>query len=343
MRYSPNKIKVQIYELNAVIRKIMIRLVPQPEVEAEKKDDKHRQEIEVRPPPPFPQRLQMLKDESKYKTLLDILIQVRVNLPLIEVLQDVPKYAKYLRDIVANKRRLTQFEIVALTEECNARVQSKLPPKLMDPCYFTIPLAIGKHEVGRALCDVGARINLMPLSVFKQLDLGAPIPTTITLQLPNQSLVVLKGIIEDVLVRVGKFIFPPDFIILDYMVDEAVPIILGRPFLATCGALIDVREGELKMRVHDEEITCNVYKAFNLPKHYEDLCMISVVESKLIEQGSYLEPTGMEKKIELEEVVLPAKCVMVKEKRVREERGDPPRARKKAKLHGKRRKRKRPA
>ncbi|XP_070042651.1 uncharacterized protein [Nicotiana tomentosiformis] len=113
-----------------VSKEVFERLVPQSEVEAEKKDDKHRQEIELRPPPPFPQRLQKSKDESKYKRFLDILSQVRVNLPLIEVLQEVPKYAKYLRDIVANKRRLTEFETVALTEECSARIQSKLPPKL---------------------------------------------------------------------------------------------------------------------------------------------------------------------------------------------------------------------
>nr|XP_009598730.1 uncharacterized protein LOC104094489 [Nicotiana tomentosiformis] len=199
-----------------------------------------------------------------------------------EVFERLVPQQEYLRDIVANKRRLTEFETTALTEECSARVQSKLPPKLKDPGCFTIPLAIGKHEVGRALCDLGASTNLMPLSVFKQLDLGAPMPTTITLQLADRSLVVLEGIIEDVLVRVGKFILPANFIIPDYMADEEVPIILGRPFLSTGGALIDVREGKLNMRVHDEEITFNVYKALNLPKHYEDLCMISMIESKLI-------------------------------------------------------------
>ncbi|XP_016489672.1 uncharacterized protein LOC107809535 [Nicotiana tabacum] len=209
-------------------------------------------------------------------------IEVCVNIPLVEVLQAVPKYAKYLRDIVANKRRLIEFETVALTEECSTRVQSKLPPKLKDPGCFTIPLAIGKYEVGIALCILGVRINLMPLSVFKLLDLGAPKPTTITLQLADRSLAVPEEIIEDVLVRVGKFIFPTNFISHDYMADEEVPIIVGRPCLATG---FDVREGKLKMRVHDEEITFNVYKTFNLPRYYEDVCMISVVESKLIEQG----------------------------------------------------------
>nr|XP_016509770.1 PREDICTED: uncharacterized protein LOC107827192 [Nicotiana tabacum] len=152
---------------------------------------------------------------------------------------EVSKYARYLRDIVANKRRHTEFEIVSLTEECRARVQSKLPPKLKYLRCFTIPLSLEKQE----LAD---RLLVMP-----------------------------EGIIEDVLARVGKFILPVDFIILDYEADEEVPIIMVRPFLATGGALIDIREGKLKMRVGDEEITFNVYKALNLPKHYEDLCMIT--------------------------------------------------------------------
>ncbi|XP_019225109.1 PREDICTED: uncharacterized protein LOC109206709 [Nicotiana attenuata] len=124
------------------------------------------------------------------------------------------------------------------------------------------------------MCDLGASINLMPSSLFKQLGLGVLRPTTITLQLEDKSLVMPEVIIEDVLARVAKFILPIDFIVLDYRADEEVPIILGRPFLDTGGAIIDVREEKLKMRVDDEEITFNVYKALKLPKRYEDLCMI---------------------------------------------------------------------
>ncbi|XP_019229459.1 PREDICTED: uncharacterized protein LOC109220129 [Nicotiana attenuata] len=152
----------------------------------------------ARTPPPFPQRLQ-----------------------------------KYIKDIVANKRRLTEFETVALTEECSSRIQGKLPHKLKDPGSFTIQISIGKHAVGRALCDLGASINLMPLSVFRRLELGEPHPATIILQLADRSLAHTEGVIEDVLVQVGSFIFPADFIILDYEPDQEVPFILGRPFLAT--------------------------------------------------------------------------------------------------------------
>ncbi|XP_019231306.1 PREDICTED: uncharacterized protein LOC109212145 [Nicotiana attenuata] len=231
--------------------------------------------------------MQKQKDDAMYKKFLDILSQVRVNLPLVEILQEVPKYARYLRDIVANKRRHTEFKTVALTEECSARVQSKLPPTLKDPGCFTIPLSLGKQEL-----------------------------------LADRSLVMPEGIIEDVLVRMGKFVLPADFIVLDYEADEEVPIILGRPFLATGGAFIDVREGKLKMRVGDEEITFNMYKALKLPKDYEDLCMITAVELKGIEQSPDVNYSDSDGTTELEEVVLQAECVRTIEKRARDERGD---------------------
>ncbi|XP_070051541.1 uncharacterized protein [Nicotiana tomentosiformis] len=156
-----------------------------------------------------------------------MLKQIHLNIPLVDMLREVPNYAKYIKDTVANKRRLTEFETVELTKECTSRIQHKLPQKLKDPGSFTIPVRIGEFDVGRALCDLGASINLMPLSVFKQLGLGAPRPTTVMLQLVDRSYVYLEGVIEDVLLQIGKFIFPADFIILDYVADELVPIILG--------------------------------------------------------------------------------------------------------------------
>ncbi|XP_019229041.1 PREDICTED: uncharacterized protein LOC109210126 [Nicotiana attenuata] len=215
---------------------------------------------------------------------------VQINIPLVDILQEVPKYAKYVKDIVANKRRLSEFETVALTEECSSRIQGKLPQKLKDPGSFTIQIWIGKHAVGRALCDLGASINLMPLSVFRQLGLGEPRPTTVILQLADRSLAYPEGVIEDVLVQVGSFIFPDDFIILDYEPDHEVPFILGRPFLATGRAIIDVCEGRMTMRVGDRVEVFNVYRALKLPAHYEELSMISVVESDATSLVPYMSP-----------------------------------------------------
>ncbi|PIN17626.1 DNA-directed DNA polymerase [Handroanthus impetiginosus] len=149
------------------------------------------------------------------------------------------KEVKFMKDIVSKKRRLGDYEMVALTEEYSAIIQNKLPPKLKDPGSFTMPCTIGTHFSGRALCDLGASINLMPYSIYSTLGLGEAKNTSITLQLADRSLTYPKGVIEDILVKVDKFIFPADFIVLDMEVDSEIPIILGRPFLATGRILID--------------------------------------------------------------------------------------------------------
>ncbi|XP_061354673.1 uncharacterized protein LOC133299250 [Gastrolobium bilobum] len=124
---------------------------------------------------------------------------------------------------------------------------------------------------GKTLCDLGANINLMLLSVFKQLSTGPAKPTTVTLQMADISIVKPEGKIEDLLVKVDKFILPADFIILDYEADVDVPIILGRSFLETGGAVINVQKGELTMRVHDDEIKFNIVKAIKFQDEGEDL------------------------------------------------------------------------
>ena len=100
----------------------------------------------------------------------------------------MPSYVKFMKDILSKKRKLGDYETVALSEECSAVLQKKLPPKLRDPGSFTIPCTIGRIEEMNALCDLGASINLMPLSVFRRLQLGEAKPTTVTLQLADRSL-----------------------------------------------------------------------------------------------------------------------------------------------------------
>ncbi|XP_062085704.1 uncharacterized protein LOC133791804 [Humulus lupulus] len=161
----------------------------------------------------------------------------------------MPNYVKFMKDILTKKRRLGEFETMALTKECSSFLQNKLPLKMKDHGSFTSPCTIGNSYCGMALCDLGVSINLMPMSIFKQLGIGEVRPTTVTLQLADRSLAHPNGKIEYVLVRVDKFIFPADFIVLDYEADRKVPIILRRPFLATRRTLTDVQNGELTMRV----------------------------------------------------------------------------------------------
>ncbi|KAH9769288.1 hypothetical protein KPL71_011944 [Citrus sinensis] len=143
---------------------------------------------------------------------------------------------------------------------------------------YTKPSKQRTRYAGRALCDLGASINLMPLSVFKQLGVEECRPTTVTLQLADRSHAYPEGKIEDVLVKVGKFIFPVDFIVLDFEADKEVPIILRRPFLATGKTLIDVQKGELTMRVNDQQVTFNVLEAMRNPDEVEDCNFLSVVD-----------------------------------------------------------------
>ncbi|KAL5573329.1 hypothetical protein UlMin_022926 [Ulmus minor] len=139
-------------------------------------------------------------------------------------------YVKFMKDVLTKKRRLGEFEIVALTKEYSLLLQTKIPPKLKDPGSFIIPCSIGNTYCGRALCDLGASINLMPMSVFKQLGIGEARPTTVTLQLADRSFAHPGGKIEDVLIRVDKFIFPVDFIILDFEAIEKCQLYLGDHF-----------------------------------------------------------------------------------------------------------------
>ena len=175
-----------------------------------------------------------------------------------------------------------------LTEECSVILQRKLSQKLKDLGSFTIPCTIGNSIFERALCDLGASINLMPLSIFRRLGLGKARLTIATLQLPDRSLKHPRGVIEDVLVKVDKFIFQANFIVLDMEEDKEIPIILGRPFLATDKVIIDVQRGELKFRVQDDEIKFNVFEAMRHPTESDTCFIVETVEAIVSSQSGLL-------------------------------------------------------
>ena len=178
-------------------------------------------------------------------------------MPFTEVVTQMPLYDKFPKEILCKKRRITKEGVVNLTATCSAVIQKNLPEKMKDPGSFKIPCTIGGIEIQKALCDSGASINLMPLSVARKLSLGQLTPTTITLQMADRTMAKLEGVIEDVLVKVGKFVFPVDFIILDMEEDSQVPLLLGRPFLATGATLIDMQKGVLTLRVGEEAADFN--------------------------------------------------------------------------------------
>ena len=144
---------------------------------------------------------------------------------------------------------------------------------MKDPGSFTIPCSIGKYELKKDLCDSSASINLMPLPVVQRLSLGELTPTAITLQMADRSMAQPEGILEYVLVKVGKFIFPVDFVIMQMEKDTQVPLLLGRPFLAIGAALIDVQKGGLTLRVGDEAVHFNINRSLEHPNVEADSYM----------------------------------------------------------------------
>ena len=204
-------------------------------------------------------------------------------MPFIEALAQMPSYVKFLKEIITKRRRLEDFEMVALSEECSAIIQNKLPPKLKDPGSFSIPCTIGNSEFGKSLCDLGASINLMPYSIFKKLGLGELREANVTLQLADRSFKHPLGVVEDVLVKVGKFYFPVDFVVLEMEEDMEIPLILGRPFLATGGALIDVQDGKLTLRVGNEKEVFNVFKSVDNLSQAEICMRVDVVKTPKVE------------------------------------------------------------
>nr|GEW64855.1 hypothetical protein [Tanacetum cinerariifolium] len=201
------------------------------------------------------------EDERVEETLTDpdlseYTIKLHINITFADALILMPKYQKMLKALL-NKEKLQELANTPLNENCSAIILKKLPKKLKDPGKFLIPYGFSELKC-KALADLGASINLMPLSVWKKLGLPELISTRITLEQANRAICTPAGITRDVFVPVGKFTFPADFVIVDYESDPRVPLILGRPFLRTARALIDVHGEEMILCDGDERLTLNM-------------------------------------------------------------------------------------
>ncbi|XP_021996281.1 uncharacterized protein LOC110893482 [Helianthus annuus] len=168
------------------------------------------------------------------------------------------KYSKFRRDFLTHKTKIESIQQVTLSEECSVTLLNKLPQKKIDPGSFTIPCSIGGSLISNAIADLGASINLMSASMFNRLLLGNPHPTRMSVQLADRSVKYTQGVIENLLVKVGELVFSADFVILDIEEDTEIPLILGRPFLATARAMVDMRNEKLTLRVGEKEIKFEV-------------------------------------------------------------------------------------
>ena len=199
---------------------------------------------------------------------------MKVNIPLLDIIKQVPAYAKFLKDLCTIKKGLGIEKKAFLNEQVSAIIQSKNLVKYKDPGSPTISVNIGGTSIDKALLHLGASVNLLPYLVYKQLGLGELKPTNITLSLADRSVKIPKGIVEDVLVKVDKFYYPVDFVVLDTEPIENgpnhVPIILGRPFLATANAIINCRNGVMQLTFRNMTLELNIFHLNNKHKLAED-------------------------------------------------------------------------
>ncbi|GJU72538.1 reverse transcriptase domain-containing protein [Tanacetum coccineum] len=187
-----------------------------------------------------------------------------------EALAHMSKFAKIVKDLLTNKEKLIELENTPLNENCSAVLLKNLPKKLRDTGRFLIPCDFYRLESCMALADLGASINSMPLSVWKKLSLPKLTPTRMTLELATRIVAYPDGIAKDVFIQVGKFTLSADFVVVDYDVDPRVPLILGRPFLRTTHALVDVHGEELTLRVGDEKLVFNFESTSKYPLKHGD-------------------------------------------------------------------------
>nr|GEX31574.1 reverse transcriptase domain-containing protein [Tanacetum cinerariifolium] len=173
----------------------------------------------------------------------------------LSIIHGTNSWYSTFKSLLSNKEKLFKLASTPLNENCSAVLLKKLPEKLRDPEKFLIPCDFLELEECLALADLGASINVMPLSVWKKLSLPELTSTRMTLELANRSVVIPTNVTEEVFVKIGKFYFLVDFVVVDYEVDPRVPLILGRPFLRTARALIDVYREEMTLRVNDKAIT----------------------------------------------------------------------------------------
>ncbi|GJS46933.1 reverse transcriptase domain-containing protein [Tanacetum coccineum] len=211
---------------------------------------------------PYPSRHDDQKSRDKASNQMEKIFQIfqdlRFDISFADALLLMPRFAPTIKSLLMNKEKFLELAKIPLNENCSAMLLKKLSEKLGDPGKFLIPCNFPGMDVCHALADLGASINLMPLSIWKKISLPNLTPTRMTLELADRSITRPKRLAKDIFVKVGNFYFPTDFVVVDFEADPRVPLILGRSILRTSRALINVYEGELVLRDGNEQITFHV-------------------------------------------------------------------------------------
>ncbi|KAM2886687.1 hypothetical protein COP2_013742 [Malus domestica] len=246
---------------------------------------------------PFPSRFKQTKKEEAEKDILETFRKVQVNIPLLDAIKQVPRYAKFLKELCTTRKRISNKEVVQVSENVSAVLQRKLPPKCKDPGSFTIPCVIGNTKFEHAMLDLGGSINVMPYSIYASMNLGELKNDGVIIQLADRSNAYPKGVLDDVLVQVDNLIFPADFYVLE-MEDSPnvtpLPILLGRPFMKTARTKIDVFKGTLTMEFDGEIINFNISEAMKFPKDDHSCFSIDILDELAHDYLDMLEDDPLE-------------------------------------------------
>ncbi|KAG7559515.1 Integrase catalytic core [Arabidopsis thaliana x Arabidopsis arenosa] len=219
-----------------------------------------------KPPLPFPGRFKKVLIQ-KYKTLLEKQLKdLEVTMPLVDCLALIPDSHKYVKDMITERIREVQGMVV-LSHECSAIIQKMIiPKKLGDPGSFTLPCTLGPLAFSKCLCDLGASVSLMPLSVAMRLGFSKYKSCNISLILADRSIRIPHGLLEDLPVMIGRVEVPTDFVVLEMDEEPKDPLIFGRPFLATAGAIIDVKKGKIDLNLgKDLKMTFDITNTMKKP------------------------------------------------------------------------------
>src|SRR3954466_1374872 len=214
---------------------------------------------------PFPSRVTKKNSTEKdFEKFAALFKKLEVNLPFFEALEQMPLYKKFMKEVIGKKRPMGGEPEIA-TEKCSiVSPARKIPIKRKDPGAVAIPCTIKNIAFKKVLIDSGSSVSLMPLSIFKKLELGGVNESKTKLRFVDHTVKKSYGVAEDVLVEVDKFVFPVDFHIMDIPEDEETPILLGRPFLSTGRCNFDIEKGTLTLKSFDEEVTL---KMLGVKKH----------------------------------------------------------------------------
>ncbi|GJX69614.1 putative nucleotidyltransferase, ribonuclease H [Tanacetum coccineum] len=241
---------------------------------------------------PFHGRLEKEKEKEQFRKFLKKFQQLSINIPFIKALEQMPIYAKFMKDLLSKKGRMEETSRITLNERFSAILLNEIPLKEKDPGSFTIPCIIGNVGIKKALVDLGANISLMPYSMFTRLCLRELKPTRMCIELANKITQYPRGIAENVIVKIDKFVFPVDFVVLDMEEDNKIPIILGRPFLATAHAMIYVFNKKISFKVGNETVTFDIDKSMKFASPKDDTCLsIDMVDLTILDHAQEIFPS----------------------------------------------------